>query len=159
MPRATLSQIEIAAPDPVRAAAFVRHVFGWESMTVPWEGPAYVRMLPPEPTEPVGVGILAPDETGIVDRLTIVVRIEGEPLASVLARVCEAGGTVALDPIPIGASGLYARFFDPDHNSFGLWQEIDAVANATGAPNDGNGVASRKPSTMKLGRASRERSR
>ncbi len=134
MPRATLSQIEIAAPDPVRAAAFVRHVFGWESVTVPWEGPAYVRMLPPEPTEPVGVGILAPDETGIVDRLTLVIRIEGEPLAAVLARVREAGGTVALEPIPIGASGLYARFFDPDRNSFGLWQDGDPAAGSSTSP-------------------------
>lgn len=123
MPRATLSQVEIAAPDPARAAAFFRSVFGWESMTVPWEGPAYVRMIPPEPTEPVGAGILAPDASGILDRLTLVVRIEGEPLSAVLDRVREAGGRVALEPIAIGTSGRYARFFDPDANSFGLWQE------------------------------------
>ena len=84
MPRATLSQIEIAAPDPARAAAFFRRVFGWDAMTVPWEGPDYVRMFPPEPTEPVGAGILAPDASGILDRLTLVVRIEGEPLTACL---------------------------------------------------------------------------
>lgn len=132
MPRATLSQIEIVAPDPERAAAFFLKVFGWNAMTVPWDGPTYVRMFPPEPGEPVGAGILAPDASGILDRLTLVVRIEGEPLTTVLDRVREAGGRVALEPIPIGASGLYARFFDPDANSFGLWQDLAADAPESG---------------------------
>ncbi len=123
MPRATLSQVEIAAPDPARAAEFFFRVFGWDSTSVPWEGPTYVRLFPPEPAEPVGVGILAPDASGILDGLTVVVRIEGEPLAAVLDRVREAGGRVALEPSPITAAGLYARFFDPDGNSFGLWQD------------------------------------
>ena len=114
MPRATLSQIEIVAPDPERAAAFFLKVFGWSAMTVPWDGPTYVRMFPPEPGEPVGAGILAPDASGILDR------------------VREAGGRVALEPIPIGASGLYARFFDPDANSFGLWQDLAADAPESG---------------------------
>lgn len=127
MPRATLSQVEIASPDPARAAEFFLRVFGWNAMTVPWEGPAYVRMFPPEPTEPVGAGILAPDASGILDRLTLVVRIEGEPLDAVLDRVRAAGGCVALDPIPISASGIYARFFDPDGNSFGLWQAAGKI--------------------------------
>ena len=131
MLRATLSQIEIAAPDPARAADFFRRVFGWEAMAVPWEGPTYLRMFPPEPAEPVGAGILAPDASGIVDRLTVVVRIEGEPLAAVLTRVRDAGGRVALEPIPISASGLYARFFDPDGNSFGLWQDRNDGAPAS----------------------------
>ena len=132
MPRATLSQIEIVAPDPERAAAFFLKVFGWSAMTVPWDGPTYVRMFPPEPGEPVGAGILAPDASGILDRLTLVVRIEGEPLTTVLDRVREAGGRVALEPMPIGASGLYARFFDPDANSFGLWQDLAADAPESG---------------------------
>ncbi len=127
MARATLSQVEIASPDPARAADFFRRVFGWESMTVPWEGPAYVRMFPPEPPEPVGAGILAPDAAGILDRLTLVVRIEGEPLTAVLDRVRAEGGRVALEPVPIAASGIYARFFDPDGNSFGLWQAAGKV--------------------------------
>lgn len=131
MPRATLSQVEIVAPDPARAAAFYRQVFGWEAMTVPWDGPAYVRMFPPEPTEPVGAGILMPDASGILDRLTVVVRIEGEPLAAVLDRVRSAGGRVALEPIPIAASGFYARFFDPEGNSFGLWQVGNESTPAT----------------------------
>ena len=125
MARATLSQVEIASSDPARAAGFYRQVFGWDSMPVPWNGPTYVRMFPPAPAEPVGFGVLAPDASGILDRLTIVVRIEGEPLTAVLARVLAEGGEVALEPIPISASGLYARFFDPDGNSFGLWQDRD----------------------------------
>ena len=128
MPRASLSQIEIAAADPERAAAFYRRVFGWDAMAVPWDGPAYVRLFPSEPSEPVGAGILAPDASGILDRMTLVVRIEGEPLTAVLERVRAAGGRVALGPLPISGSGLYARFFDPDGNSLGLWQSAGEIA-------------------------------
>ncbi len=131
MPRATLSQVELASSDPVRAAGFFLRVFGWESMSIPWEGPAYVRMFPPAPPEPVGAGLLAPDASGILDRQTLVVRIEGEPLSAVLARVRAAGGEVALEPMPISTSGLYARFFDPDGNSFGLWQDRNDCAPAS----------------------------
>lgn len=121
MPRATLSFFEIPAADAPLLAAFFHHVFGWSSAEVPWSGPRYLRLLPPDSGEAAGGGILEPDASGLIDRLTVMIRIEGEPLEAVLARVVEAGGKVALGPTEIGGTGLFARFFDPEGNSFGLW--------------------------------------
>ena len=123
MPRATLSFFELPANDPPRLAAFFRAVFGWESVEVPWGGPRYLRLLPPESGEPPGAGVLERSAGGeaLVDRLTVMIRIEGEPLDAVLERVEAAGGRVLLAPTPIGSFGLYARFLDPEGSSFGLW--------------------------------------
>lgn len=130
MARATLSFFEIPATDVERLAAFFGAVFGWPSREVPWDGPRYLRLLPPESGEAPGGGVLARGDGGaaLVDRLTVMIRIEGEPLAAVLSRVEAAGGSVALPPTPIGEFGLYARFFDPEGNSFGLWAAREATA-------------------------------
>ena len=63
-----------------------------------------------------------PDGSGLVDRLTVMIRIEGEPLESVLERIVLHGGLLALAPVNIGGAGRFARFFDPAGNSFGLWE-------------------------------------
>ncbi len=125
MPRATLSFYEIPASDPDRLAKFFREVLGWESVEVPWDGPRYLRLLAPEDPRRPGGGVLARGNGGeaLVDRLTVMVDIEGEPLTAVLARVAAAGGTVLAPPTPIGTFGSYARFLDPEGNSFGLWQK------------------------------------
>jgi predicted enzyme related to lactoylglutathione lyase len=126
MRRATLSFFEIPGTDPTRLAAFFEAVFGWGSLPVPWDGPEYVRLLPPPTSEPPGGGILLPDGSGLVDRLTVMIRIEGESLEATLDRIVAHGGSVALAPLSIGTTGRFARFFDPEGNSFGLWQEIGA---------------------------------
>jgi len=125
MRRATLSFFELPATDPARLAAFFAAVFGWDAVEVPWNGPRYLRLLPPDSGEAPGGGILARSagEGGLIDRLTVMVRIEGESLAAVLERVAAHGGEVVLAPTPIGDLGAFARFFDPEGNSFGLWAE------------------------------------
>jgi len=128
MPTATLSFFEIPAGDPQRVVDFFRAVFGWESLEVPWEGPRYVRLLPPESAERPGGGVLARDASGLVDTLTVMIRIEGEVLEETLARIERHGGTTALAPVQIGHSGRFARFADPEGNSFGLWQPLPKPA-------------------------------
>ena len=123
MPRATISFFEIPAADAGRLADFFRQVFGWGAAEVPWEGARYLRLLPPETDESPGGGILQRDEAGVVDRLTVMIRVEGETLEEVLARVVAAGGAVALAPMQVGEKGRLARFFDPEGNSFGLWKK------------------------------------
>ncbi len=130
MRQATLSFFEIPGSSPTRLAEFFLAVFSWQSLRVPWEGPEYVRLLPPPTSEAPGGGILCPDERGLVDRLTVMIRIEGEPLESVLERIVAHGGSLALAPVTIGHSGRFARFFDPDGNSFGLWEAAGASGGA-----------------------------
>ncbi|MEO7793615.1 MAG: VOC family protein [Thermoanaerobaculia bacterium] len=125
MRRATLSFFEIPGSNPATLATFFEEVFGWQSLSVPWEGPEYVRLIPPPSAEPPGGGILRPDGSGLVDRLTVMIRIEGETLENALARIVAHGGSVALAPRVI-AGGRFARFFDPEGNSFGLWQSLPA---------------------------------
>jgi len=43
------------------------------------------------------------------------------------------GGSVVLAPVTIGTAGRFARFFDPDGNSFGLWQARAATVGDDGA--------------------------
>jgi predicted enzyme related to lactoylglutathione lyase len=123
MASATLSFFEIPADDPRKLADFFRVVFGWDAVEVPWAGPRYLRLLPPASAEPPGGGILERGAEGaaLVDRLTVMIRIEGESLEAVLARVEAAGGVPLLSPSTIGDFGRYARFLDPEGNSFGLW--------------------------------------
>lgn len=124
MPTATLSFFEIPAEDPEGLAEFFRAVFGWGSIDVPWDGPRYVRLLPPDHGERPGGGVLENDGNGLVEELTVMLRIEGEPLEETLERVLRHGGEVALEPVEIGESGRFARFRDPEGNSFGLWQPL-----------------------------------
>ncbi len=128
MPTATLSFFEIPADDPARVVEFFAAVFGWESLEVPWEGPRYVRLLPPESSERPGGGVLARDASGLVETLTVMIRIEGETLEDALARIERHGGRTALQPFQIGHSGRFARFTDPAGNSFGLWQPLPKPA-------------------------------
>ena len=124
MPRASLSFFEIPAGDPGRLVEVFRAVVGWESIAVPWDGPRYVRLLPPALGERPGGGVLARDASGLVETLTVMIRIEGETLEETLARIERHGGKTALPPVQIGHSGRFARFTDPAGNSFGLWQPV-----------------------------------
>jgi len=144
--RATLSFFEIPASDPDRLAAFFREVFGWQTLEVPWEGPRYLRLVPPDSGEAPGGGVLARGEGPgtLVDRLTVMIRIEGEPLEAVLERVAAAGGEVLLPPTAIGSFGLYARFLDPEGNSFGLWRA--RAEEAAGPDQKATVTPARKPS-------------
>jgi uncharacterized protein len=126
VPRATLSLFELPAADPRRLAEFFLRVFGWPSRPVAWDGPSYLRLEPPDSGRAAGGGILERGggaEGELVDRLTVTLRVEGEELAATLERVAAAGGTVVLAPTPIGELGSYARFLDPEGNSFGLWRD------------------------------------
>lgn len=138
MRRATLSFFEIPGERPAALAEFFRAVFDWDAMAVPWQGPEYVRLLPPASDERPGGGILRPDGSGLVDRLTVMIRVEGEALEATLERVVAHGGVVALAPVAIGSSGRFARFFDPQGNSFGLWQALATGAAAAGSDPRGN---------------------
>ena len=76
---------------------------------------------PLAPPSPIRVGLYEGDP-GVLDRATPVVRLTGETLEACLARVTSAGGRVVLEPKPIGDTGRFARFEDPEGNPWGLWE-------------------------------------
>jgi uncharacterized protein len=122
--RATVSHFEIPARDPERAARFYREVFGWSVDRLPWERPYYkVRgsaAVSGTGREGIDGGIL--EAGGGIEQPLLMIHIEGEELASVLARIEAAGGRLDLPVTPVGEMGWWARFRDPDGNLLGLWQ-------------------------------------
>lgn len=122
--RATVSHFEIPARDPERAARFYREVFGWSVDRLPWKRPYYkVRgsaVGSGSGREGIDGGIL--EAGGGVAQPLLMIHIEGEELASVLARIEAAGGQLDLPVTRVGEMGWWARFRDPDGNLLGLWQ-------------------------------------
>jgi uncharacterized protein len=45
-----------------------------------------------------------------------------EDAAATAARIREAGGSMAVEPMDVGPSGVFAIALDPQGNAFGLWQ-------------------------------------
>ena len=124
---ATVSHFEIPARDPVRAAGFYRRVFGWQVKRLPWQGEVYFRVrtgAPPVPAPGGAIqgGITSPETVGATHPL-LVIHLHGESLADCLQRIAAAGGAVAQEPTPVGEMGRFARFWDPEGNLLGLWQE------------------------------------
>jgi predicted enzyme related to lactoylglutathione lyase len=122
--RATVSHFEIPARDPERAARFYREVFGWSVDRLPWERPYYkVRgsaAVSGSGREGIDGGII--EAGGGVEQPLLMIHVEGEELASVLARIEAAGGHLDLPVTRVGEMGRWARFRDPDGNLLGLWQ-------------------------------------
>lgn len=121
--RATVGHFEILARDPERLARFFRDALGWYAESVPWDGPAYLKLRPAlgtlAPSRPVGGGILsaAADPAPL-----LVFHLEEGTLEEALARVEAAGGSIEAPPEEIGGMGRFARFRDPDGRSYGLWE-------------------------------------
>lgn len=129
---ASVGHFELPARDPQRAAAFYRRAFGWRLEPLEeeggWDGPAYFKVRTPAPQRPsssalhgaIQGGLSTPEVMGAEQPL-LVIHLEGEGLAACLARITEAGGTVAAAPAAVGEMGFFARFRDPEGNLLGLW--------------------------------------
>lgn len=128
--------------DSDRLATFLETVFGWtvdESVDGERdhgrasEPPVRYRRLAPcsegegSARMKVRVGLFE-GPADVLDRPVPVVRITGEPLELCLERVRAAGGTVLRPPEPVGASGRFARFADPEGNQWGLWESAPSRA-------------------------------
>lgn len=126
--RATLDHFEIPVVDAKRLSEFLEAVFAWPPEEPASDGYRRLRAAgrgtgpasgAAEPQIRVGL-YEGPRET--LDRPTPVVRIDGEALEGCLDRVTRAGGRVLLAPRPVGATGRFARFEDPEGNAWGLWE-------------------------------------
>lgn len=121
--RATLDHFEMPVADAERLAAFLEAVFGWQRES---SSPGYLRLAAAEAARgatepPMRVGLYE-GPAATLDRAMPVVRLAGETLELCLARAREHGGQVLCAPQPVGASGRFARFEDPEGNPWGIWE-------------------------------------
>ena len=106
-----VSYLRIAAPDPVRSAAFYNAVFGWtirKDSTAFEDGTGHV------------IGHFWPDlpvagEAGVVPYVYV------QDIDETLTRVPGAGGQVTTKPYPEGDLWV-AMTRDPAGNAIGVWQ-------------------------------------
>lgn len=114
-----LNWFEIPAADFARARNFYETVLGKTIETMVM-GPVTMGMLSTDPTAVGGAIVQAegctPSASG-----TLVYLNGGDDLASMLARVERAGGTVAVPKTEIGNGfGYFAHFIDSEGNKVGL---------------------------------------
>lgn len=114
-----LSWFEIPVTDFARAKAFYETVLGISIETMPM-GPCTMGFLSSDPTV-VGGAIVQGDSATPSQSGTTVYLNGGEDLASMLARVEQAGGSVATPKTDIGNDfGFFAHFIDTEGNKVGL---------------------------------------
>lgn len=124
---------EIHAADPERAAAFYRHVFGWDirewimpGVEVPKENRYWIVNTGSEPDLGINGGILfrrgaAPAEGQAVNAYVCTIGVAS--VDEYVAKALAAGGTVAVPKMPIKGVGWLAYCKDPDGNIFGLMHD------------------------------------
>jgi uncharacterized protein len=106
-----VSYLRIAAPDPVRSAAFYNAVFGWKirkDSTAFQDGTGHT------------IGHFMPDlpvagEAGVIPYVYV------QDIDEALARIPGAGGEVTTKPYPEGDLWV-AMTRDPAGNAIGVWQ-------------------------------------
>ena len=114
------SWIDTQQPDAAAAAEFYGGLFGWE----------FDERYAPGQSEPYRIATLHGLEVGAIARQmgdqggpaawnTYVCVADAEETA---ARVRDAGGTVIVDPFPVGPAGRSAVFADPAGAVFLVWQ-------------------------------------
>jgi predicted enzyme related to lactoylglutathione lyase len=108
--------VEFSAQNQAEAAKWYSDLFGWQTQS--WPEMNYTTFLPAEGAvgggfNPVGNGTPAG---------SVVVYIETDDIASHVQRIEKAGGTIAMQPMPVPTVGQIAVFKDPTGNLVGLIQ-------------------------------------
>jgi hypothetical protein len=98
--------------DPERSAGFYRDLFGWQTRLT---GPGLTEFT----LRDLVVAGMAPADT---DPLAWLVHISTEDMASTVAAVVAAGGSVRSGPADVGSRGRVAVFTDPEGAAFAAWQ-------------------------------------
>ncbi len=107
---------DLASTDPDRAADFYSSLFGWTVDDPNAEFGGYRNFRHDDaPVAGLGPAMGGPSEVWTV-------YFRADDLASTVAAVDSAGGTVIAPPMPIGDLGSMAVVADPAGAAFGLWQ-------------------------------------
>jgi uncharacterized protein len=115
---------EFSSPDPDRASAFYRELFGWEIQK--WDGPAeYWLVNSANLGEP---GIDGGFQRSMDGSARTIVTMDVDSVDETVAKVEAAGGTVALPKHAIPGVGYQAYCVDPDGTIFGVHQRDDTAS-------------------------------
>ena len=129
---------EIQAEDPERAAAFYRHVFGWEinewvvpGVERPPESRYWMVMTGSAPEPGIDGGILvrpgAPPTLGQAVN-AFVCTVDVASLDETLEKALAAGGTLALPRMPVQGVGWLAYCLDTEGNILGIMEQDESAA-------------------------------
>lgn len=114
---------EILADDPEKVLGFYGNVFGWQSHK--WEGPMdYWLVDTGEGNGGIngGLGKKPEGSPGIINTIDV------DSVDEYVAKITEAGGTIAMPKHAIPGVGWLAYGIDPEGNMFGLMQSDESAA-------------------------------
>jgi uncharacterized protein len=114
---------DFSSPDPDRASAFYRDLFGWEIQK--WDGPAEYWLVNSASLGERGIDggfMRSMDESA-----RTIVTVDVEDLDAMLSKIEAAGGTIALPKQTIPGVGYQAYATDPDGTIFGIHQRDDSA--------------------------------
>lgn len=120
---------EIHAEDPQRAIAFYTATFGWAFHK--WEGPIPYWLISTGPDSEPGInGGLVPrmgstDGTAVI---AFVCTVNVDDVDASVAKALAAGGTKAVDKMPVPGIGWLAYCKDTEGNVFGMMQNDPTAA-------------------------------
>ncbi len=114
---------EFSSPDPDRASAFYRDLFGWEIQK--WDGPAEYWLVNSASLGDIGIdgGFMR----SMDDSARTIVTVDVDSVDDMIAKVEAAGGSVALPKQTIPGVGYQAYCVDPDGTIFGIHQRDDSA--------------------------------
>jgi uncharacterized protein len=127
MPRVV--HFEVHAEDPDRAIAFYSHVLQWKFTR--WAGPQDYWLIETGPASEPGINGGMVRRRGIIDGQAVIAyvcTVEVPSLDECLERVRAAGGTMALEKMPVPGVGWLAYAKDTEGNIFGMMQNDPAAA-------------------------------
>jgi len=119
---------EIPADNEDRAQAFYEQVFGWKIFKPPIPGWDY-RLASTTETNAEGKATTPGAINGAISKRSAagdapVLVINVPSVEEALTQVQTGGGTVVMQPRPVGEIGIFAKFKDTEGNVLGLWQDL-----------------------------------
>ena len=121
MPRVV--HFEINAENPESVLSFYSDVFGWSSNK--WDGPMEYWMIDTGEGEGISGGLARKPENGGPG---IINTIDVDSVDNYVAKVEQAGGTIAIPKMAVPGVGWLAYFQDPEGNLFGVMQNDTSAA-------------------------------
>lgn len=113
-----LSWTELITPDPAKAAAFYREVFGWTSQTAPMPSGEYTVFHVAGGNESGIAGAMAPPVPGMPPHWGVYFTVDDA--AATAARASELGAQVLMQPTPMPGVGTLATLTDPQGAAFSV---------------------------------------